>query len=167
MTGIATDVQLRDVKVMDNKNTGVHFMRLAGFTEAAEVSWTGGLMAGQASPDLCTACPNLAAPGCPSKLSHSSYNNLPGSPFNASSGLLTSTFALAFAPGPEMKSWDNGPEPVVHGRTIISGVTIADFPGAAGCGGSAAYAITNRNMPNSFTPHYFSRMNVVNVATTG
>lgn len=56
----------------------------------------------------------------------------------------------------------------MQGKFNISGVTLADFMGPAGCGGSGAgtYALANHpESPEAFHPHYFSSMNVVNVPT--
>ena len=168
MRGIATDVQLRNVSVLDSKSTGVLIMRKGGFSDLAEVSWDGGLLAGQSSDGVCSACPALGATGCHPKISRVSNNRV--MPFSPSVGLQSSIFAMDFSPGLDVRpyEWVEKGWQMIHGRMTVSNVTVADFLGANGCGGSAVgtYALSNSlGAPDAAHPHSFSRMNVVNVAT--
>ena len=165
--GIPTDVQLRNVNVLDSKHAGVMMLRIGGFTEQAEVTWRGGVLAGQSSNDVCTACTQLSDAGCHKKLSRQSYNKV--APFTPALGIKGSMFAMAFTPGPEKKPWDKMMGyAMVHGKFSVSGVTIADFLGPAGCGGSGAgtFALANHpEAPDVDHPFFFNNMNVVNVAS--
>lgn len=68
--------------------------------------------------------------GCHPKLSVQSYQQV--SPFNASVGLMSATFALAFTPGPEHKAWDGlKGYPLIHGAMYINGTTFAGAPALA------------------------------------
>ncbi|GFR40478.1 hypothetical protein Agub_g1045 [Astrephomene gubernaculifera] len=166
--GIATDVLLENVNVLDNKHAGVTILRLGNaITDVASARWQGGLLAGQSSPDVCSACATLSDVGCHKKLSLMSYNQ--DTPFTPAVGLQSAQFNLFFADGPERKPYDMAKGyPLVHGMFNVSGVTLADFYGKDGCGGSAVgtYALSNHQLGyDVFYPHLFSNMNIVNVST--
>ena len=72
--GISTNVELRNVSVLDTKHAGVMILRVGDFTDKAEAVWKGGLLSGQSTSAVCSACPNLTAAGCHKKLSRKSYN---------------------------------------------------------------------------------------------
>ncbi|KXZ43941.1 hypothetical protein GPECTOR_77g37 [Gonium pectorale] len=166
--GITTDVRMVDVNVLDNKHAGVTLLRKGlTFAEKANLWWTGGLLAGQSSPAVCAACTKLSDIGCHQKLSTQSYNRI--EPFTPAIGLYSAQFALHFSDGPEVKPWDKPKSySIAHGMMNISGVTLADYYGPAGCGGAdvGTYAFANHPYaPDAGYPHFFSRMNVLNVAT--
>ncbi|KAG2496270.1 hypothetical protein HYH03_005503 [Edaphochlamys debaryana] len=165
MRGIPTDVLFEDVNVLDTKHVGVQVLRVGGFTEEASAEWKRGLIVGQSGSAFCDACPTLSAAGCHPKLSRQSYNK--ATPFTPAVGIQSAMFALAYTPGPEKKPYD---KPMgyatVHGRFDFSGLTMADFAGANGCGGVGSYALANHpEAPEAFYPHEFTRTNVINVAS--
>ncbi|GIL53447.1 hypothetical protein Vafri_9024 [Volvox africanus] len=102
--GIVTDVVLENVNILDTKHAGIHLMRKASLTDKASMWWYGGLIAGQSSNDVCTACSTLSDPGCHPKLSVQSFNQY--EPFTPAMGLQASQFAIAYKDGPEKKPWD-------------------------------------------------------------
>ena len=162
--GISTDVEFRNVRVLDSKHVGVQVLRSGGFADPAEFNWRGGLLVGQSSPDVCAACAKLSDPGCHKKLTRVSYNR--AMPFTPAIGFQQARFGVSFEPGPEFKPWDEGGIPTVLGKATVTGVTVADFLGPNGCGGSntGTYALVNHpGAPDAFHPHFFSRMTVVNV----
>ncbi|GIL91633.1 hypothetical protein Vretifemale_19242 [Volvox reticuliferus] len=163
--GITTDVILQNVNILDTKHAGIHLMRLGGMVDKGWMRWEGGLLAGQSSNDVCTACETRSDPGCHPKLSHQSFNQ--DEPFTPAVGLQSSQFALGFAVGPEKKPYDKPMGySLIHGMFNISSITLADFLGPAGCGGSQAgtYALANHpKAPEAFYPHYFSNINVRNI----
>ena len=64
--------------------------------------------------------------GCAPKLTPHSYNKM--SPFTPALGLLSSTFAIKFTPGPDKYPWDGlKGYPTLLGRARHYGVTFADF----------------------------------------
>ena len=83
--GISTNVELRNVSVLDTKHAGVMILRVGDFTDKAEAVWKGGLLSGQSTSAVCSACPNLTAAGCHKKLSRKSYNR--EMPFTPSVGI--------------------------------------------------------------------------------
>lgn len=87
--------------------------------------------------------PDAAAKsGCPTQLSRQSFNQR--SPFSPALGLVGAVFALSFSPGPEKKPWDKlMGYPTVHGRMDVRNVHLANFDGAAACGGVGAYALAS------------------------
>ncbi|EFJ47175.1 hypothetical protein VOLCADRAFT_92352 [Volvox carteri f. nagariensis] len=163
--GITTNVVLEDVNVLDNKHAGIHLMYKGGLTDNGAMWWYGGLIAGQSSDDVCSVCTTLSDPGCHPKMSIQSFNQY--EPFSPAVGLQASQFAINFYDGPEKKPWDKAKSyAIVHGMFNITGVTLADFLGPGGCGGAqtGTYALANQpKAPETFYPHFFSNMNVVNV----
>ncbi|GIL91678.1 hypothetical protein Vretimale_9535 [Volvox reticuliferus] len=163
--GIATDVILQNVNILDTKHAGIHLMRMGGMVDKGWMRWEGGLLAGQSSNDVCTACETRSDPGCHPKLSSQSFNQ--DEPFTPAVGLQSSQFALGFAVGPEKKPYDKPMGySLIHGMFNISSITLADFLGPAGCGGSQAgtYALANHpKAPEAFYPHYFSNISVRNI----
>ncbi|GIL53440.1 hypothetical protein Vafri_9024 [Volvox africanus] len=164
--GISTNVILKNVNILDTKHAGIHLMRAGEMLEKGWMRWEGGLLAGQSSNDVCTACSTLSDPGCHPKLSSQSFNQL--EPFTPAVGLQSAQFAVGFAIGPEKKPYDKPMGySLVHGMLNISGITLADFLGKTGCGGSqtGTYALANQpKAPEVFYPHYFSNINVVNIS---
>ncbi|KXZ54727.1 hypothetical protein GPECTOR_4g796 [Gonium pectorale] len=165
--GLPTNLVMENVNVLDTKHSGVTVFGMSGFTTKNSFVWRGGLLVGQSSDDTCKACTRMSDAGCHKKLSRQSYNQ--GEPFSPALGLQSAMFALGWAVGPEKKPYDKPMGySVVHGYFNISGVTLADFYGPTGCGGGSAgtYALANHPMaPEAFYPHFFSRMNVINVAS--
>ncbi|EFJ47177.1 hypothetical protein VOLCADRAFT_92355 [Volvox carteri f. nagariensis] len=163
--GVSTDIVLKDVNILDNKHAGIHLMRYGEMTDKGWMRWDGGLLVGQSSNDVCSACTKRSDPGCHPKLSTQSFNQY--DPFTPAVGLQSSQFALGFAVGPEKKPYDKPMGySLIHGMFNISGITLADFLGPAGCGGSQSgtYALANQpKAPEAFYPHYFSKINVQNV----
>ncbi|KXZ49223.1 hypothetical protein GPECTOR_22g814 [Gonium pectorale] len=164
--GLPTDLAMENVNVLDTKHSGVTVFRASGFTEKGSLSWRGGLLAGQSSDTVCAACASLSDLGCHKSLAPSSYNK--AEPFTPAVGLQSAMFALAFSAGPETEAYDKPTMySAVHGRFDISGVTVADFLGPAGCNGDSgagSYAFANHpEAPDAFHPHFFSQMNVVNM----
>ncbi|GIM05166.1 hypothetical protein Vretimale_9611 [Volvox reticuliferus] len=163
--GITTDVILKNVNILDTKHAGIHLMRMGGMLDKGWMRWEGGLLAGQSSNDVCTACETRSDPGCHPKLSSQSFNQ--DEPFTPAVGLQSSQFALGFAVGPEKKPYDKPMGySLIHGMFNISSITLADFLGPAGCGGSQAgtYALANHpKAPEAFYPHHFSNISVRNI----
>ena len=116
----------------------------------------------------CGVCPSFkqagdgGEAGCHSLLSRVSYTSGP------TYGLVSATFAMSFAPGPEHKPWDMlMGYPTVLGRARIKGVTFADFYGEDGCG-EGTFAITNHaEAPDAFHPHEFSETSLQRVDPAG
>ncbi len=155
--GISTDVQFQDVRVLDSKHVGVQILRQGGFIDKAEFNWNGGLLVGQSSPAVCAVCRKPGQIGCHQKLTLVSYNK---ESFSPAIGLQSVMFSLSFKPGPEDKAWDEMAYAMVHGKVLVDGVTIANFPGSVP-GGCSSYALGNHpGSPDAFHPHSFSRMNV-------
>ncbi|EFJ47178.1 hypothetical protein VOLCADRAFT_92358 [Volvox carteri f. nagariensis] len=165
--GVSTDIVLKDVNILDTKHAGIHLMRYGEMTDKGWMRWDGGLLVGQSSNDVCSACTKRGDPGCHPKMSLQSFNQY--DPFTPAVGLQSSQFALGFAVGPEKKPFDKPMGySLIHGMFNISGITLADFLGPAGCGGSQSgtYALANQpKAPEAFYPHYFSKINVQNVST--
>lgn len=103
-SGIITDAILRDVNILDTKHAGINLLRQADMLTKGWFRWEGGLIAGQSSTDVCTACATLSDPGCPPKFSVQSFNT--EQPFSPAVGMQSAQFALTFTPGPERKPYD-------------------------------------------------------------
>lgn len=155
--GIKTDVLLSNVKVADNKHAGMLILRDGSFTERAQVTMEGGVIAGQSSAKTCGICTSLGQSGCHPNPSPVSYNR--AMPFTASVGLVSASFAQKWSPGPDVKPWDaQMGYPMVHGRMDLNNVTFADFYGSGGCGGAfQTYAMANHpKAVDAAHPHYFT-----------
>lgn len=143
-------------------------MRKAGMADPSQVTLTGGLLVGRSSPSVCAACRRRAGtttagadPGCHPLLSSKSFDK--ATPFGPSVGLVSPVFALDFTVGPEMKPYDHthGYQ-TIFGNTQVSGLTIANFEGASGCGGApdgSVYAFSNhQNAPDAAHPMFFKQV---------
>lgn len=80
------------------RHVGILVLRKAAMTEPAAVTFTGGLLVGRSSGEVCAACRALSDAGCHPRLSSRSYDR--AAPFGASVGLASSVFALDFTVGP-------------------------------------------------------------------
>ncbi|KXZ47882.1 hypothetical protein GPECTOR_32g495 [Gonium pectorale] len=170
--GISTDVFLKNFNSLNPKHAGILILKVGGLTEDALVTMVDGLVAGRTHPEVCGMCARVSDRGRHPKLSVKSYNRQ--DPFTPAVGLLSSSFAMEFTKGPEMKPWDAAHGyATILGRMHVNGTTFADWQGSFSCPGDqgwgqAAYAISNHpKMPDAFHPHYFSRSNVINVLNNG
>ena len=167
LRGIDTDVRMYDVALLDNRHAGAALLRQGGFTERAGVSWRGGLLAGRTSPVLCALCASPSDAGCHQRLTPQSYNR--ALPYTPSVGFVAAAFALGFSVGPDGGStWDavRG-YPTVFGHANITGVTVADFEGASGCGGGSFAFANNPTAPDASHPHFLRRITLANTRTDG
>ena len=105
--------------------------------------------------------PARRSPGCAPKVTRQSYNQ--ASPFTPAVGLVSSTFAIAFSPGPDPYSWDGvSGYPMIQGIARHWNVTFADFQGPSCSAGT--YALGNHvNATDAFHPHLFWGTTMVNV----
>lgn len=161
LQGINSDVKLTDVSFANSKHASELVLVTGAMTAIKQVSHTGGVFSGTTHPEVCTICTKPGDAGCHPYLSTKSYNQL--APYTSSLGLVGANFALSYTPGPEHKPWDGlMGYPIVYGRTVVSGVTFADFGGDAACGGVGAYAITSHaKAPDAAHPIYLNRTTVV------
>ncbi|KAG1667228.1 hypothetical protein FOA52_009793 [Chlamydomonas sp. UWO 241] len=179
--GIETNVEIKNVNVLDSKHAGILVLKIGSLHQEQQVSIEGGVIAGATSPEVCTLCTTrtrgleeqrpdgtevyMGDSGCAMKVARTSYNL--NSPFTPSRGLVSSTFALAFTPGPDRYPWDG-----LKGYATILGIarhrnmTFANFPGSS-CG-AGVYALANHvKQADVFHPHHFWGTTLVNVAQNG
>ncbi|GAX81123.1 hypothetical protein CEUSTIGMA_g8557.t1 [Chlamydomonas eustigma] len=186
--GIVTSVQLTNVNVLDSKHAGMLILKVGQMHDPAQVNITGGIFAGATGPEVCGLCNNrvtgleMVSPGgglsgvstnvvyvgdagCAEKLTPNSYNLV--SPFTPAVGLLSSTFALEFTPGPDRYPWDGlKGYPTILGISRQYNLTFADYQGPNCSAGT--YALGNHvNATDAFHPHQFWGTNMVNVAQNG
>ncbi|KAK3258451.1 hypothetical protein CYMTET_32501, partial [Cymbomonas tetramitiformis] len=169
LQGLAEDVLLEDAMVADTRHAGVLILRKGTMTEQVEAAMRGGALVGASATEECRKCAVTSDPGCHPNLSRQSYARAGYPGGSPSYGLISSTFATAFTPGPEHKPWDGlKGYPTIHGVMRVTGVRLASFGPDAGSCGAESFAIANHaKAPDAFHPHYFSGMTREDVPDQG
>jgi len=127
MTGLASDLHLDGVAVLETKHVGLQPLFRGGNADLRELLVSNSLFVG-ATGDLCNVCAVAAegVGGCHPNLSPQSHNK--GGAFSPAIGLFAPTFAQSYAPGPDHKPWDSlmGYQ-LVQGSSTWTGTTLAGF----------------------------------------
>lgn len=167
MQGIQTDVEVERVILSDIKHAGLQIQRKGGFVEHARASLKDALFVGRSSANECNKCMSGSEDGChPNKAPTSEHSAglVNGAP---SYGLVSSSFALSYVPGPPKYPWHGvHDDPMVHGIMNINRVQLVGFGGASQdiCGENmSSYAFSSYwQNPDAFKPHFFADIDVDN-----
>ena len=125
------DLHLDRVVVADAKYVGIQMLRMNGMTgPTSGMNITDSLIVGSTHARECLRCQSLADSGCHQHLSRQSVADAGTSSY----GIVSTTYSMLFAPGPETKTWTGiKGYATLLGFTYISGTTFMRFGAEDAC----------------------------------